>query len=121
MRTEDIMSFPVVFTQPNIKITYLKDMFSRKKINAVPVIDSNEDISGIISSSNLVANHDEALTAKDIMSKKVHVCAKNSRVQDALQTMLKHKIHHILVMDDGDVVGIISSMDILKALAEKLD
>ena len=121
MRTEEIMSSPVVITQPNVKVSYLKDQFKRKNINAVPVIDSNGDISGIVSSSNLVGNHNNMLTVKEIMSTHVHVCAINSRVKDTLQTMLKYKIHHVIVMNDGDVVGMISSMDILKALASKLD
>lgn len=41
MRVEDIMSFPVVFTQKTVKVKNLKDMFTRKKINAVPVIDDD--------------------------------------------------------------------------------
>lgn len=116
MNTEQYMSTPVVFTQPNVKINYLKEMFTRKQINAVPVMKENGEITGIITSSDIVSIHDETLCVADVMSSKVHVCAKNSRIQDAGKIMLKHNIHHLIVMEDGNVIGMLSSMDIIKAL-----
>ena len=114
MRVEEIMSTPVTFTQKTVKVSHLKDMFTRKKINAVPVIEENGTIAGIITSSDMVAIHNESLLVGDILSPKVHICLKNNRIKDAAKTMLKHGIHHLVVMEDGDVVGMISSLDILK-------
>ena len=119
MRVEEIMSTPVVITQKTVKVSHLKDMFSRKKTSAVPVIDDDGTISGIVTSADLVAIHNESLFVKDILSPKVHICIKNNRVKDAAKTMLKHGIHHLVVMEDGDVVGMLSSMDIIKVYAEE--
>lgn len=119
MRVEDIMSFPVVFTQKTVKVKNLKDMFTRKKINAVPVIDDDGSISGIVSSSDLVACHDESKLVEDVMSSRVHIGVKHNRVKDAAKIMVKYGVHHLVVMDNGDVVGMLSSMDIMKALSEE--
>ena len=118
MRVEDIMSTPVVFTQRTVKVEHLKAMFTRKNINAVPVIDEDGSISGIVSSSDLVACHDESKLVGEIMSKRVHISVLHNRVKDAAKVMVKHGVHHLVVMDDGKVVGMLSSMDVMKALSE---
>jgi CBS domain-containing protein len=119
MRVEDIMSTPVVFTQQTVKVEHLKDMFVRKNINAVPVIDDDGTISGIVSSSDLVGCHDDSLLVKDVMSKRVHIGVKHNRVRDAAKVMVKYGVHHLAVMDDGKVVGMLSSMDIMKVYSEE--
>lgn len=118
MRIEEVMSTPVVFTQQTVKVMHLKDMFTRKKINAVPVIDDDGTISGIVSSSDIVACHDESLLVKDVMTKRVHIGVKHNRIKDAAKVMVKYGVHHLVVMDDGKVIGMLSSMDVIKVFAE---
>ena len=119
MRVEEIMITPVVFTQPTVKVKYLKDMFTRKNINAVPVMEDDGTISGIVSSSDLVACHDESMTVKEIMSRRVHIGVRHNRVKDAAKVMVKHGVHHLVIMDDGKVIGMLSSMDIIKVYSEE--
>jgi len=52
------------------------------------------------------------------MSDRVHNVLKNNRVQDAAAMMVKNNVHHLVVMEDGKVIGMISSMDIVKVFAE---
>ncbi|MCO4813444.1 MAG: CBS domain-containing protein [Flavobacteriales bacterium] len=118
MRVEEIMNTPVVITQKTIKVLNLKDRLDRKGINAIPVIDGDGSISGIVSSSDIVACHDESLLVKDIMSDFVHVLLPNNRVKDAAKIMVKHGVHHLVVMEDGKVMGMLSSMDVMKVYAE---
>ena len=118
MRVEEIMNTPVVITQKTIKISNLKDRLDRKGINAIPVIESDGSISGIVSSSDIVACHDENLLVKDVMSDFVHVLLPNNRVKDAAKIMVKHGVHHLVVMEDGKVMGMLSSMDVMKVYAE---
>ena len=114
MRVEEIMSVPVVFTNPTIKVKHLKDTLGRKGINAVPVLEKDGTIAGIITSHDLVHCHNESQLVKELMSPKVHISLKNNRVIDTAKTMVKHGVHHMVVMEDGKIVGMISSMDILK-------
>ena len=118
MRIEKIMSAPVLVIEKSVKISTLKDIFARQKINAAPVIDNNGTISGIITSTDLAAIHNDSLLVQDILSPKVHICLKNNRVKDAAKTMVKHNIHHMIVMEDGKVIGMVSSMDIIKVYSE---
>lgn len=119
MRIEEIMSTPIVITQPGVKIANLKDMLARKNISAVPVLEEDGTITGVISSSDLVAVHNESLFVRDVMSKNVHIGLRNNRVKDAAKMMVKHGVHHLVIMDDGNVIGMLSSMDILKIYAKE--
>ena len=52
------------------------------------------------------------------MSDRVHIVLRNNQVKDAAKVMVKHGVHHLVVMEDGKVIGMISSMDIIKVYAE---
>ncbi len=118
MRIEEIMSSPVTVTSRNNKVFHLKDLITRKNINAVPVLEEDGTITGIISTSDVAKCHDENEIVQNLMSDRVHIVLKNNRVQDAAGIMVKHNVHHLVVMEDGQVVGIVSSMDIMKVYAE---
>jgi predicted transcriptional regulator len=112
------MISPVVVTQKTVTILNLKNRLARKGINAVPVMKNDGNIAGIVSSSDLMAFHDETLLVENVMSEHVHIVLRNNRVKDAAKTMVKHGVHHLIVMDEGNVIGMISSMDIIKVYAE---
>ncbi|MBT8327470.1 MAG: CBS domain-containing protein, partial [Bacteroidia bacterium] len=66
MRVGEIMNSPVVFTQKTIKVSSLKDMLSRKGITAVPVIEDDGTIAGIVSSSDIISGHDENKSVMEV-------------------------------------------------------
>ena len=116
MQVGEIMSTPVVATRKATKIKHTREQLSRKNINALPVLEEDGTIAGILSSSDVAKVHDDESTVESAMSRMVHIVLKNNRVQDAAQIMLKHAVHHLAVMEDGQVVGMISSMDVIAAL-----
>ncbi len=116
MNIEQIMSFPVVVTRETTKLKHTRELINRKSINAIPVLKEDGEIAGILSSSDLAKAHDKNITVGDIMTDKVHIVLKNNRVQDAAKTMLKHSVHHLVVMEDGNVIGMVSSLDIIRSL-----
>jgi CBS domain-containing protein len=116
MNAKDIMSTPVVITKGDTKLTYVKSLFARNKISSAPVLKDDGEIEGIITSSDLTAVHNEELEVRAVMSRKVHVCALTARVQDLANTMTSEGIHHIVVMDNGQVHGMVSTLDVIKGL-----
>lgn len=94
-------------------------MLSRKHINAVPVLEDVGTISGIVSTSDVIGAKDDSITVEDIMSDRVHITLKNNRVKDAAGMMAKNDVHHLVVMEDGNVVGMLSALDILRVYAEE--
>lgn len=119
MRVEEIMSKPVLCKEPQATVSELKTLFTNESLHAIPILESDGTIAGIITSSDLIAVHNETLEARQILTPKVHICIPTNRVKDAAKTMIKHGVHHMVVMENGEVVGMISSMDIVKIYAEE--
>lgn len=115
MNIEEIMSAPVVLRRESTKLKHTRELINRKTINAIPVLKEDGEIAGILSSSDLAKSHNEDMTVVDIMTDKVHIVLKNNRFQDAAKTMLKHGVNHLVVMEDGGVIGMVSLLDIISA------
>ncbi len=94
-------------------------MLARKHIGAVPVLEDDGTISGIVSASDIIAAKGDDVIVEDVMSDRVHIVLKNNRVKDAAGMMAKNSVHHLVVMEDGKVVGILSALDIVRVYSEE--
>ena len=118
MIVSDIMSRPVVVTQKNKSLEHIKELFFKKNINAIPVLSMEGEIEGIVTTSDLRKETDFTKLVADVMTSKTHVVGIQSGVHDAAKMMQKHHVHHLVVMDNGQVVGIISAMDFVSIVAQ---
>ena len=57
-------------------------------------------------------------TAQDVMTAQVYSVPSTAGLQEIAATMFDHKIHRVLVEEDGRHVGLISTLEILQSLAE---
>ena len=93
----------------------------RKGISAIPVVALEGEritIRGIVTSTDLRRINDESVPVTEIMAKKVHVVSKDAGVRAAAKMMLRHDVHHLVVMDEGRIVGMISALDFVQLIAE---
>ena len=51
-------------------------------------------------------------------SSNVQVVHVDSTAQAAAKMMIRHNVHHIVVMDKGEIKGMVSSLDFVKLVAE---
>ena len=63
-----------------------------------------------------VVNPNEAV--EQFMSDRVSVVHPDSSAQSAAQMMIKKGVHHLVVMEEGAIVGILSSSDFVKLVSE---
>ncbi len=83
-------------------------------IHAVPVMEGN-DVLGIVTSTDLIDDwpDDEPLTT--VMSPVPTEIPNDASVREAAELMLADRVHHLLVTDEREVIGILSSLDLLEA------
>ena len=91
------------------------------KIGALLVLDSDESVSGIISERDIMRecyqngkDWDESLVS-DVMTKRVIICTPEDTADYAMGIMTQNRIRHIPVMQDDELVGVISIGDVVKA------
>lgn len=60
----------------------------------------------------------EEHTAEELMTRSVCALPSATPVREAAEYMLRAGVHRILVMDDGRLVGVVTTTDIVKAVAQ---
>ena len=60
----------------------------------------------------------EEHTVEEVMTTKLSSVSPEATVREAAEFMLRSGVHRVLVMDDGVLVGVLSTTDIVKAAAQ---
>jgi len=103
-------------------------LLTTNNIGALPVLNDNMELSGIISerdiireiSNNLSVNFKKS-NIKSIMTSKVITINKNTKSETIMDIMSKNKIRHIPIVENKLLIGIVSIGDVVKRLLEKFN
>ena len=116
---------------PTAVLDEIAARFAELRIHHVPVVDAERQVIGIVSDTDLLrarqmnrlvlvgssgADTGEAprVFARDVMAREVVSVSTTAGLRDALDLLLKRHIHMLPVVDNGRLVGIISSRDFLR-------
>ena len=102
------------------------DKLTEFNIGAMPVIDSQGSVVGIISErdiSRYVCNEklnlDENIS--NIMSKNIISCDLEISVSELMETMTNRKIRHMPIIDKHKLIGIVSIGDVVNHIIHKYE
>lgn len=136
-RVRDWMSKAVVSVSPTLSLPEANELMKRNKIRRLPVVDGGELV-GILTLGDLrEAGPSDAtslsifelnyllarLTVGKIMTHDPLTVSSSTGLTEAAKLMLHHKIGGLPVVDNGELVGVITESDIFRAyvhLAEEL-
>ena len=102
---------------------------AKYNIGAIPVINSNKKLTGIISERDIVKelakNEDmdySSLFVNQLMTKKVICCESDVLSDKLMELMTKNKVRHIPIIDNSNhPIGIVSIGDVVNRLIEKIE
>ena len=103
------------------------DLLSKHRIGAVVVRDETQEVCGILSERDIVkaiaAKKNKALLdpISTCMTSRVISCSSDETVDSLMAKMTKGKFRHLPVIDDGNLVGIISIGDVVKRKIEQAE
>ena len=133
MRTRDVMSSPVVTVSPDAPLKDVAGTLVEHGISAVPVVDGDDRLVGIVSEADLLAleaapgpgsrpvraaaRKGPAQTARDVMSRQVYTLAEDTDAATAARLLLRHRLKSAPVVDGDRVVGMVARRDLLRLLA----
>ncbi len=126
IQVKDFMSAPVTTAMEEFDVVEIRTLMKEKGIHAIPIVSYSNDtlkvemtIQGIITATDINKKVNEDTIVADIMtSSNIHIVHPDSSAKAASKMMLRHKVHHIIVMHEGEITGMISSLDFVKLVAE---
>ena len=124
MIVRDIINSPVATLNLDADVASARDLMTLKKISCVPIVHlDGEDIEveGIVSFHDLVGVYDDTVPVSQVMTTKIYAVTPETSLHKAAEVMMEKKIHHLIVMDDNKLIGIISALDFVKLFAEKVE
>ncbi|WP_163511836.1 CBS domain-containing protein [Fodinicola acaciae] len=139
MRINDILrgkGTEVATITPQAPIAQLLTLLAAHNVGALPVVasDASVDISsgshpvvGMASERDVVRRlNDNGVglldrPVGDIMSTTVTTCRPDDAVDDIMRVMTNRRIRHVPVVEDGQLVGIVSIGDIVKSRISELE
>ena len=110
----------VVSVEPNATLTSVVALLAERRIGAALVLGVDRRIVGIVSERDIVRALGERGTAalddpvSRIMTRRVSTCTEGETISSIMERMTEGKFRHVPVVDQGQVVGIISIGDVVK-------
>jgi CBS domain-containing protein len=107
-------------------VTSLLSMLAEHNVGALVVV-TGDDVAGIVSERDIVRRIAERgaelldATVGDIMSTAVVSCASKDSIDRVAETMTERRIRHMPVIDDGQLVGIVSIGDVVSSRIRQLE
>jgi len=116
---KDIMTTKVVTVKPSTSIEDAARLLVRRKISGVPVVDEKDKtkVVGILTEADLLAAPSGAKTVAEVMKKRVVSVSPDTPVDEIAEILVKKKIKRVPVIDAGKLVGIVSRIDVLRAIS----
>ncbi|MCB0669465.1 MAG: CBS domain-containing protein [Saprospiraceae bacterium] len=114
------MSSPVTSCTIEADIARVRDLMQMKGFSALPVVEVTEDeikIKGIVTYRDVAGVYDDNVSVRQVMTQRVWVIPPHTSVKTAADLMRKKEIHHLVVVDQGKVVGLLSSADFVELVS----
>ncbi len=116
-----------IFTiRPEASVRELLDQLAERNVGAMIVSNDGHTMIGIVSERDIVrklrdADNARDMTVESIMTTDVRVCAPDDSFKSLMQIMTEHRVRHIPVLDNGELVGMLSIGDAVKHRMEQLE
>ena len=119
-----IMTKDVVTIEGGATVLSAARFMEQKNVGGLPVSDSGKPV-GMLTERDLVRRvlaqgHDpNAVRVGEVMSTPLVSISAESFVEDAADLMIKHKVRRLAVIEDGKLVGIVTSTDLARFVSDQ--
>jgi CBS domain-containing protein len=144
MKARDIMVSPVITAKPSASVREVAELFLKYRISAVPVVDDDDRVVGIVSEGDLLHRAEagterqrswwlrafagsetlaqdyikaHARRVEDVMTRDVIVARPYTPVHEVATLLEKNGIKRVPVVENDRLIGIISRANLIQAVA----
>ena len=119
-KVSDIMTRAVVAVKPDMRLTEAIKVMLKNNVSAVPVVDAQQDLIGIITEYNIMnlafSGNAAETTVGEVMIRDVVTFAPDADIEALVNFSAKHRLHRMPVVEGKKIVGIVSRRDILREM-----
>ena len=135
MHVGRVMKTDLITVPPSTSLTKARSLIEEKKISHLLVVDTSGKLRGIVSDRDIkrswasqattLSVHElnyllEQLTLEMIMGKTLVTTTPETTIERVAQAMQTSRISALPVLDGGDLVGIITTTDVLRVLLQAI-
>jgi CBS domain-containing protein len=129
MRISELMQTDVQTVAPDAVVQDAAVVLADAHVSALAVVDSAGRMVGVISRTDILASEEEAdneearaalfeeTLVRDLMTSPALTIPPDADIKEAAQQLLHTGVHHLFVTAEDRVVGVISTTDIVRAVA----
>ena len=116
----------VITVAPQQTVACVVKVLAQNRIGAVPVINEEGQLIGIISERDIIRGMSEyadavlTLAADQLMTREVKTCSSEDQLVDIMEVMTLQRIRHLPVIQNGALHGIVSIGDVVKQRLEEV-
>ncbi len=106
-------------------VAQIAQQLATRRIGSVLVMDEADAVAGIVSERDLVSamsRHGAAalgLEAQEVMTRDVVTCHPDESIDQVMEAMTTGRFRHLPVVDRGELLGLVSIGDVVKARLEE--
>lgn len=113
-----IMTRELKTVTPSDSLAQVRDLLIDNRIHHIPVVEGKKLV-GLVTTYDLFkfqANPSDYDNIKvvDVMTKRLAVIEPTDKVGTAAEIFMEHLFHAVPVVDNGELVGIVTSFDVMK-------
>lgn len=120
-----LMTAPVKSVALDTPLSEIALLLADAHIAGTPVTDDEGRVLGIISEPDilnaLLADQPLDTTARELMSSPVHTVNEFETTDEVMALFRKHGVHHLPVVREEQLLGIITPADVIRYLARDID
>jgi CBS domain-containing protein len=117
----------VVTVQPDDTVGRVARILYENAIGAAPVRDAAGDILGMISERDIIRgtarhqSHCTVMLARELMTSPIITCDPHTSIDTLMEMMTNQRIRHLPVVEDGELLGLVSIGDIVKQRISEIE
>lgn len=124
LTVSEVMSESVVVVPPYIVVEKLIDKFYKYKVSAFPVVEDDNSVRGLVSINDVKAlpkSKWNLTRVDDIMTplEECYVMDPGDEAVEAMMRMANNNVSRILVIEEGQLRGILSNTDMMRLIRMK--
>ena len=116
MKALEIMRKRVLTVRPETTLAELSKSLTERGVSGAPVVGPQGDLVGVVSQTDLLRQEHPGATVASVMTPWAVSFEEETDVRELARQMLAKKIHRVVITRKGRLCGIVTTMDMLRAL-----